>query len=89
MTESQKYAPGEVLKVIQANYLQQQEYDLSIHRGEQLVFETMIVDWMDACDLVGPHELWKDLNDFGFARGVVGLGVVGFGRRVVGSDAEW
>lgn len=60
MTE--KYQPAEILQIIRANYIQQQQYDDIALENQALTFETSIFDWRDICDLVDTSELWKYLN---------------------------
>jgi hypothetical protein len=57
-----KYQPEEILQIIRANYLQQQQYDDIALKNQDLTFETTIFDWRDICDLVDTSELWKYLN---------------------------
>ena len=57
-----KYQPEEILQIIRANYLQQQQYDDIALKDQDLTFETTIFDWRDICDLVDTSELWKYLN---------------------------
>jgi hypothetical protein len=57
-----KYQPDEILQLIRANYIQQQQYDDIALKNQDLRFETTIFDWRDICDLVGTSELWKYLN---------------------------
>lgn len=42
--------------------MQQQQYDGSALKNQNLTFETTIFDWRDICDLVETNELWKYLN---------------------------
>jgi hypothetical protein len=57
-----KYQPEEILQIIRANYIQQQQYDDIALKYQDLRFETTIFDWRDICDLVDTSELWKYLN---------------------------
>lgn len=57
-----KYHPTEILKIIQANYRQQQQYDDIALKDQEFNFETTIADWQDMCDLVEANQLWEYLN---------------------------
>jgi hypothetical protein len=57
-----KYQPEEILQIIQANYVQQQQFDDIVLKNYDLTFETTISDWQDICDLVDTSELFKYLN---------------------------
>lgn len=59
-----KYQQEEILQIIQANYIQQQQVDDIVLKGQELVFETTISDWRDICDLVDTSQLWKYLDDY-------------------------
>lgn len=61
-TVTTKYQPTEVLQIIRANYIQQQQFDDIVLKDQELTFETTISDWRDICDLVDTSELWKYLN---------------------------
>ena len=58
-----KYQPEEILQIIRANYIQQQQqFDEIVLKGQELTFETTISEWSDICDLVETAELWRYLN---------------------------
>ena len=57
-----KYRPTEILQIIQANYKQQQQLDDLVLSGQELDFNTTILEWRDICDLVDTDDLWKYLN---------------------------
>ena len=57
-----KYQSEEILQIIRANYIQQQQYDDIALKNQDLTFETTIFDWRDICDLVDTSELWMYLN---------------------------
>lgn len=57
-----KYQPNEILAIIKANYIQQQQYDDAVLKDLELTFDTTIADWSDICDLVATTELWQYLN---------------------------
>jgi len=61
---STKYQPEEILQIIQANYIQQQQVDDIVFKGQEFAFETTISDWRDICDLVDTSQLWKYLDDY-------------------------
>jgi hypothetical protein len=59
---TEKYQPAEILQIIRANYIQQQQFDDIVLKGQELTFETTISEWTDICDLVETTELWRYLN---------------------------
>jgi hypothetical protein len=59
-----RYISEEVLRIFQANYLQQQQFDPEVELGEELTFETTIEEWRNICDLLKPHELSGYFNYF-------------------------
>ncbi len=63
-TEIGKYQPSEILQIIEANYLQHQQLDDIVLKGQGLTLKTTILDWRDICDLVDTTELWKYLDQY-------------------------
>lgn len=61
-SRNSKYQPDEILQIIRANYIQQQQYDDIALKNQDLTFDTTISDWRDFCDLVPTTELWQYLN---------------------------
>jgi hypothetical protein len=59
---TEKYQPEEILQIIRANYIQQQQYDDIALKNQDLTVETTVSDWRDICDLVPTSEFWKYLN---------------------------
>jgi len=60
-----KYTPKEVLEFLKADYRQRTGYDeIEVIAGEELTFETSIIEWIEICHLVGPKKLWKVFDSF-------------------------
>lgn len=64
METKNRYSPDEILRIFQANYLQQQEFDCEVELDEKLKSETTIEEWRNICDLLDPYELANYFNYF-------------------------
>lgn len=63
MNAVNRYTSEEILKILQANYLQQQHFDPEVERSQELTFHTTVREWREICDLPEPYKLANYFNN--------------------------
>lgn len=62
MQKQSKYKAEEILEYFRADYIQRSAYDWAVEKGQELTFETSILEWREICDLVDVEDLWQYLD---------------------------